>query len=337
MFSHRIRHWLGLGLAVHLSAASLWAVPGNPETQPKPKANVGEGLSEDAELTRATGLYDTGQYAACVDAFDHLLSPDEPRRLHTPSKIENARTYHGACLIGVGRTTDAERVFREAILENPQMKAPDGLLFPEAVVELFLRVHESMLDEIRHAEQKRVQAAEARANREQLLRERERLRVEQLVAIAEKETIIERHSRWIAAIPYGVGQFQNDNAGRGWLFLLSETAMTGALAGSLYMQAWYQSQKNDPKASKKDLDARTRPTIVVQEISGYGLLGLALVGIIEAQISFVPEVRTERKRSLPEHLRLPAKKTLPPPAPLSLKFLPWATREVAGAAVVGVF
>ncbi|HEY5961385.1 MAG TPA: hypothetical protein VIV60_32730, partial [Polyangiaceae bacterium] len=170
-------------------------------------------MSEEGELARATSLYDSGQYAACVDAFDRLLNPDEAHRLRAIARIETARIYHGACLIGVGRTTDAERVFRESILENPQMKAPDGLVFPDAVVDLFLRVRESMLDEIRRAEQKRLVDAENTATREQSLREQERHRVEQLVAIAEVETIVERRHRWVASIPFGAGQFQNQNSG----------------------------------------------------------------------------------------------------------------------------
>jgi tetratricopeptide (TPR) repeat protein len=310
------------------------AAPTDGGGQSKSRSGGGEHLGEDAELARATGLYDTGQYEACVDAFDHLLDPEEPRRLRSSAKIEMARTYHGACLIGVGRTTDAERVFRDAILENPQMKAPDGLLFPEAVVELFLRVRESMLDEIRRAEQKRMQDAEARANREQQLRALERQRVEQLVAIAEKESVVEIHSRWIASVPFGVGQFQNGNAGLGWFFLVGETAMAGLLAGSIYAQAYYlAAEARRPELS----DAPIHATRTLQTIGGYGLLGLGILGIAEAHLSFVPEVRLERKRDLPEQLRLP--KTSPPPQPpvLSLSIVPWATHDSTGAAVVGAF
>jgi hypothetical protein len=333
MLFRRIRHWFGLVVAVCSSALSAWAAPTDQAAQAKPRAVAGEHLGEDAEVSRATGLYDTGQYEACVDAFEHLLDPEGTRRLRSPARIETARTYLGACMIGVGRTTDAERVFREAILENPQMKAPDGLMFPESVVELFLRVHESMLDEIRRAERTRMKDAEARANHEQQLRELERQRVEQLVAIAEKESVVEVHSRWIASIPFGVGQFQNGDRGLGWLFLVSETAMAGLLAGSIYGQAYYQVRSDELNHNQEGLQtART-----LQTVGGYGLIGVGLVGILEAHLSFVPEVRLERKRDLPVQLRLPSKRPAVVKSKLSLSILPWTTRDAFGGTLVGAF
>lgn len=341
MFSRRTRHWLRLTVAICIAASSSWAAPSGTLAQLPAKNASGESLGEEAELARATSLYDSGQYSACVDAFDRLLNPEQPRRLHSASIVENARVYHGACLIGVGRTTDAERVFREAILENPQMKTPDGLLFPESVVELFLRVREAMLDEIRRAEQKRMQDAEARANREQLLRVRERLRVEQLVAIAEKEIVIEQHQRWIATIPFGVGQFQNGSTGLGWAFLLSQTAMSGLLAGSLYMDAYYRSKSVDPSFDLDALNTGKRTARTLQMIGGYGLIGLAVVGIAEAQLSFVPERRSERKRQLPEHLKDPQTKANSRALGPSVTFTPWtgtgSSGSIVGGALTGKF
>jgi hypothetical protein len=343
MFSRRLRHLLRFAFVAQLTAASGGAAPTQPLVDAQQRNGaISETLGEDAALSRATGLYDSGQYAACVDAFDHLLSSEEPRPLRSPAKIETARTYHGACLIGVGRTTDAERVFRDAILENPQMKAPDGLLFPEAVVELFLRVRESMLEEIRHAERKRMLDAEARAAREQALRERERLRLQQLVAIAERETVVERHSRWIAAIPFGVGQFQNGSSGLGWAMLVGETAAAGLLAGSLYMEAYYNRRSSDPGFGVNRVNSGNRTAILLQTISGYSLLGLAISGIFEAQLSFVPEVRTERIRELPKHLRVPTQKSVNSGSSVSLTLVPWIGSEprgdhIAGGAIIGVF
>jgi hypothetical protein len=337
MLSRRIRHWLRLLLAVSLVDAPTRAQSAEPAVQPKSTAATGEHPSEEAELVRATSLYDTGQYSVCVDAFDRLVSLDGTKRLRTPTKVEAARTYYAACLIGVGRTTDAERVFRAAVLENPQMRAPDALLFPEAVVELFLRVRESMMDEIRRAEQKRMQDAETRADRERALRERERQRIVQLLAFAEKEIVIERHSRWIAAVPFGVGQFQNGDTGLGWLFLVSESAATGLLVGSLYMQAFYQSKYSDPKVSRTDLDVRTRSAITLQSIGGYSLLGLGLLGIAEAELAFVPEVRVERKRPLPAELRGPSAKPAGADKAMSLRLLPWTGNGIVGGAILGSF
>ncbi|MGC4069887.1 MAG: hypothetical protein QM784_35565 [Polyangiaceae bacterium] len=258
-------------------------------------------------MRRAISLYDSGQYELCVDTFQQLLDPEEPTRLRSPSKIETARVYYGVCLIGVGRTLEAEAVFRQAILENPQMKTPDSLLFPEAVVELFLRVRESMLDEIRKAEQKRLKDAEIRAAREAELRRREAARVATLMKLAETESVVEPRSRYLAFVPFGVGQFHNRNTGLGWFFLGSETAATAVLVSSLYMSAWYGSKTDDPGTTPqrlRDLGAAQRNAYWVSAASGWALLGISLAGILEANLAFTPEVRTERPRKLPKELQL---------------------------------
>jgi hypothetical protein len=305
----------------------------------KDKSASTEGLGEEGVLRRAISLYDTGRYEACVDAFTLLLDPEESRRLRSPSKVESARVYHGACLIGVGRTLEAETVFRQAILENPQMKTPDSLLFPEAVVELFLRVRESMLDEIRKAEQKRLRDAEARADREQLLRKLEKERVDQLVKLATTESVVERHERWMAFVPYGVGQFQNHNDGLGWFFLGSETAVTTVFLASLYMTSWYGSKTDDQGVTRqqiRELSAAQRDAYFVSSISGWGLFGLYLVGIVEANIAYVPEIRRERTRELPKALKELRLTSKPTTTTLSFSLAPWS-KDSVGAVFMGRF
>jgi len=261
------------------------------------------GLGEEGELRKAISLYDTGQYEQCVDAFQLLLDSEEKRRLRSPSKIETAQVYHGSCLIGVGRTLEAEAIFRRAILENPQMKTPDSLLFPESVVELFLRVRESMLDEIRKSEQKRMKDAEDRANREQELRSTERTRVEQLTKLASQEVVVERRERYLAFVPFGVGQFQNKQDGLGWLFLGSEAAALAVLGSSLYMTAWYGAKSSDLSASVqqlRDYSTAQHNAYVVSTIGGWSFVGLAVLGIVEANLSFRPETPRTRQRELPQ-------------------------------------
>jgi hypothetical protein len=272
------------------------------ESKPSPK----EGLSEEGLLRIAISLYDTGRYETCVDEFQTLLDPEESRRLRSPTKIETARVYHGACLIGVGRTLEAETVFRQAILDNPQMKTPDSLLFPEAVVELFLRVRESMLDEIRKAELKRLHDAEARATHEQFLRKLEKERILQLLRLASTTSVVERKERWVTFVPYGGGQFQNGNRGLGWFFLGTEAAVTSVFVTSLYLTAFYGSKTDETGVTRQrlaELSASQKNAYLASAISGWALLGLGIVGIVEANLAFTPEIHRSVPRTLPPKLR----------------------------------
>ena len=48
------------------------------------------------------------------------------------------------------------------------------------------------------------------------------VRLALLEELAGTETVVERHSRWLALVPFGVGQFQNGQTADGWLFLVGE-------------------------------------------------------------------------------------------------------------------
>lgn len=330
--------------ALILTGHRAWGKPKEPSADVTPSPSptpvaTSEGLGEEGRLRRAVSLYDAGQYELCVDAFVSLLDPAESTRFRSPSKIETAQIYHGACLIGVGRTLDAEAVFRQAIAENPQMKTPDSLLFPEAVVELFLRVRESMLDEIRKSELKRLKDAEARVAREQDAHAAERRRVATLAKLASEESVVEVRSRPLAFLPFGVGQFQNQQKGLGFAFLGSEAAATAVLVTSLYMTAWYGAKAQTRGLSGdaiREYSAKQQDAYLVSTVSGWTLVGLSLTGIIEANLSFVPEVKRTRQRplkELPEGEASPQKSGRPG---WSVAFVPGA-RDGGGLILQGQF
>ena len=56
--------------------------------------------------------------------------------------------------------------------------------------------------------------------------------------LASQESVVVRHSRWIAALPFGVGQFQNGQEGLGYALLVSEALLAGAsiTSGVIYME-----------------------------------------------------------------------------------------------------
>lgn len=265
-------------------------------------SDTGERLGDEAELARAITLYDSGQYQECADQLGRLLEPKAARPFGSPAVAENARLYLGACLLGAGQRARAEEVFREAIRQNPQMRTPDSLVFPETVVERFLRVREGMVEDIRRAEQRRMKDAENRAVRDEELREIQRKQMDQLIALATQQSVIEKRSRWVAAVPFGVGQFYNDQPGLGWVFLGTELALGATFATALIMDAWLASRSDEPTIDLPDLQRRQTNWRTVAGVSGWGLLGVGVLGIVEAQVSFTPEVATQRYRPLPPDL-----------------------------------
>jgi hypothetical protein len=182
-------------------------------------------------------------------------------RCGKPAIIENARVYWAACLLGAGDADASDAPLRAAIHENPQMKPPDSLVFPQPVVDHFLKVRDSLVTEIRAAEQARIKQAqtEARLRQQSLAKDRERLRT--LEQLARQETLIFRNRRGFALVPFGVGQFQNREAGLGYTLLVSEVLAGGLCLTSVAWQSRMAAQadeQREPRAQSQRSQADAR-------------------------------------------------------------------------------
>jgi len=309
-------------LGTVLFAPPLWAqtTPHGPIVSETPR------LNDRAELARVVSLYEAGKYGECADSLKHLLNGESASAFHEVDVVESARIYHATCLIGSGQNQAADEPLRAAIRQNPQMKPPDSLVFPPQVIDRFLRVRETMFDVIRKAEDERVRHAQELAAQQEARAKRERLRVAGLERLAQEVTVITPRTRWLALVPFGVGQFQNGNKPLGYVFLSSEVLLAASTLTTLGVEthlvlATSQVGKPDPSNTSRINDWYT-----AFKYSSYAWLGVSLIGVLEAQLSFVPEQRRIRKRPLPSELR---------PETSSLRLVPNAA-PVPGGAVLGV-
>jgi hypothetical protein len=112
-----------------------------------------------------------------------------------------------------------------------------------------------------------------------------------------------RHSRFLAAVPFGVGQFQNGQDGLGYAFLVSEAILAGTsiTAGAIHMTLVANYPKYSPGSVNFD-DFESRRT-TTRDISLYSTAAFALVaigGVVHAELTYVPEVRETRPRPIPK-------------------------------------
>jgi hypothetical protein len=288
---------------VALWAAAVLAVASGARAQtPVPEEQPGaEQVSDEAELARVTSLYEAGQYGECAKQLATLLDPKHSEHFTDPAVIETARVYDAACLIGSGHPDAADDPLRRAIRANPQMRAPDSLVFPPEVVDRFIRVRETLLKEIRKAEDDRIEKAKAEAAKAHAAELERQKRIARLKQLASQETVTTTNRRWIAAIPFGVGQFQNRENGLGWAFLSSEVVLGGTAFGAMVLRSYYQQQAFDAGKSSS-LNVRDPNAYTVLVVTGWAFVGVAVTGIVQAQLAFVPEFKETRERPLPKEL-----------------------------------
>jgi hypothetical protein len=296
-------------------------------------------LSDEAELSRVVGLYEAGKYRDCGAEIERLLDPTGKTPLRQSAIIENARVYWAACLLGAGDADAADAPLRAAIHENPQMKPPDSLVFPQPVVEHFLKVRDSLVTDIRAAEQTRIKQAqaEARQRQQRLAQDRDRMRA--LEQIAREETIIVTNRRGFAFLPFGVGQFQNRQPIFGYTLLASEALLAGLSFTAVVVQSRLATQADETRRAGGAVnEALQRQNIstwsTVKTGSFWGFALLAVGGVLEAQINFVPEFRETRPRALPPSL---APAPMPAIKPGEVSAMPYFDHTGGGVNVVGRF
>jgi hypothetical protein len=253
----------------------------------------------------ATGIdsYERGKFEECVERFRLMLTPGSPKALQDQVLKSRGRMYFGACLIGLEKPEEAKKQFKILTLDDPEY-IPDVSTFPGKVLEVYNNVRESLKEELERLAKEKL-AAEQREKRKM----EARLKLQQqrkalLLKMAGEETLLHKNSRWIATLPFGIGQFQNNQKVMGWLFLSSETLLGGASIVSALIESSIRSNfrqgQDDRDDAQKNIDLAT----TVNRVTFGSFVGVALLGIVHAHWTYVPEFKSVQKRELPKELEV---------------------------------
>jgi hypothetical protein len=282
-------------------------------------------------LERVKDLFGAASFADCVKEARRLLQPTSSEPPADVATQDKTRTYLAACLILDNDVAAGRSVFEEAIRaarnEHRRFPRPNTLVFPPPVVSTYDQVYGELEEEFQRAQDTAKQQAATEIKRIDEAKQAELERQARLIEFATQESVVIKNERWIAAVPFGVGQFQNRKPELGWLFLVSEALALGTtVVGITYeLDLYAQSQRSvDTHRLNSTLDG----VRLMWNTSAWVLVGLAVAGVAEAQLNFVPEFRETRRRELPPNLR-PENSPKKPAARLRI--------EPAGLGLVGRF
>ena len=135
--------------------------------------------------------------------------------------------------------------------------------------------------------------------------------------MASEEKITVRNSRLVALLPFGAGQFQNGDPVLGWTFLVTEASLVVATGITVPMYAYHRGRAEDVAAAN---DFRTAQlyqdradNIRTVNLSLVGAFAaLAITGVVQANLAYVPETVETKKHDLP-----PVSRIAPVLAPIS--------------------
>ncbi len=257
---------------------------------------------EQSDLDKGRAAYEAKNYVDANHRFRVMLDP-ATGSLKDSALVKQARMYWAAVMISLKKVTEANAIFEKLLLEDASFE-PDPLSFPSAVIDAFIEIRAKMRDRLSAAAADQAKRDAERKARDEAEKKRQIERVRMLEKMASEETVTHTHSRWVALIPFGGGQFQNGQTALGWAFLSSEAAL---IAGGLITLPIYYSELskafdryaiNDNRGSAQYADRANQVKLANGLFYGAAALVIA-AGIVQAQVAYVPEVVEIKRRPLP--------------------------------------
>ena len=254
-----------------------------------------------SDLEKAHNAYVAHKYDDAEARLRALLDP-RAGTLKDADNIADARMYLGASLLAQGKKADAEGIFEQLLRDKPDYQ-PDSLRVTLQATDALIDVRARMREELAAILAERVRQAQEEKAKADAERQRAALRLAMLEKLAGEETVIRVNSRWIALVPFGVGQFQNRQTALGWTFLATESLLVvGSAIGEL-LTIYNVNQMNGAITSGSSTaggyHARAQDAYVATDLFTAGFAVVAIAGIIHAQSTFEPEYVEIRPRPLP--------------------------------------
>lgn len=262
---------------------------------------------EQTDLEKGRNAYLARQYDEADARFRAMLDP-KSGTLRDRALLAQARMLWGAVLYAKGKKGEAEALFERLLLDDPSFD-PDPLSYPTDVINAFIDTRANIRELLRATAQEAARREADRRAREEADKRREADRIATLERLAREESVVETHSRLIALVPFGAGQFQNGQKTLGWFFLSSELAFVavGGVAVPVYFDQLRRASEaysnRDSALAQRYLDSASTTRYV--NLGAYGAFALtAIVGVVHAQLTFVPQRRETRPRENPPRLSL---------------------------------
>lgn len=258
------------------------------------------------DVEKARAAYLARNYSEAEDRLRALVDPKTG--LKELSLLSQARMYLAAVLLAQGKRDAAVEAFEKMILEDPAFE-PDPLSFPGDVINTFYDVRAQLQEKIRQAAQTSARLeAERRAKAEEE-RRRQEAWLAKVKQMATEEKITVKNNRLVAFLPFGAGQLQNGDPVLGWTFLISESVLVIGTGITTGMYAYHRGRAEDVA---RTFDFRTAQlyqdradNIRTVNLSFVGAFAaLAITGVVQANLAYVPETVETKKRELPPVARL---------------------------------
>jgi hypothetical protein len=256
-------------------------------------ADANPSINPQASLSTGRLAYERGDYDQAVHILWPLLYPSI--ELGTEEAVLEAHRLLALSYFLLKKEPEAEQEATALLSLQPTFQL-DPVVDPPMAVRFFEGVRQRQQERLLELEKRQIEEVE-RARKEE---ERRRLEAHARAERVYIERTVERHSRLVGFIPFGVGQVQNGQRKKAAFFAVSEL-VTGLLSLSAYLtidQRYSGGAINGKRFFPANEKSTAETLVGLQLGSGIAFWGLLAWGIIDAQVLFKKEVELKR-RELP--------------------------------------
>ncbi len=237
------------------------------------------------DLARARAAYEQNDWAGAVQLLRPLLYPKIT--LSSEDEVVRARKLLGAAYFYAKDNFRARVEFQILLTLQPDFRM-DRVVDGPDVTDFVERLKRENQDELRRIEAEARRREEDRRRREEEERRRNAVRI--LV-----ETRVRERPFSVNLLPFGAGQFQNKQAGKGWGFLVTEVAL-----GAASLATYAAVHLKYPSGVVPERDAGTAASLELTHIVTGGLFFVVWgLGVYDAIENWKGEETTRQERPQP--------------------------------------
>lgn len=251
---------------------------------------------EYVDFTNAKNAFEAGEYEEAINRFNELLESG----LENPSLTLETHKLLGISYLFTRNLEAAETHFTILLTQSPDYSL-DPLLYPIEVVDFFTAIKQK--NQARFDQLAKAQAIEEKKRRIEEERRR-KAEIEKLKRNVYLERERKQHSKLVAILPYGTGQFQNGQKLKAALFLSSELLLTVTAITSYALHSALRSIDHPDESEL--YEKKEKVYRITNHVSVGVLAGVMVAGIVDALYFFVPERvvwRKVKEEEVPNNLR----------------------------------
>lgn len=232
--------------------------------------------SPNEDLQVAIETFSTGDFTTAIGQFGALLYPSS--RLAKASSIAEAHLLLGVSYFEVGNHDNAGREFEEALFLDDSLSLKESLFSPEAI-RFFDKRKAELVERATDAAEKETMARKEQA----------------LSRALQNLVVLEKRRYYVNYIPFGAGQFQNGQRGKGLAFFLGETLSGGASIGLWSYQIIKYSYRG--RVPRDEVDT-VRKLQVLQVGSGILFFAFYALGVVDSLSNYEHVIKREADPAL---------------------------------------